>query len=233
MKERPILFSAPMIRAILDGRKSVTRRVINPQPIHAIMGDQAWDAFNAMMSIGVLPVEAVDERRIGWTWKGCRSMPWPSSIEGRGPYGQPGSRLWVRETWAAPHDCDHLKPSLIPEGTPITFRATAEGDTDLLWRPSIFLMPWMARVKLDVTGVKVERVQEITHEDAMAEGVQAWTDSLKGGEFYDHNSNLGAYPVTAFARLWDKINGKRAPWDSNPFVWCVAFRKLEASERAA
>lgn len=175
MKERGILFSAPMVRAILSGRKTVTRRILGNQG--AIIGMDVPQAREHILS--------------------------------RCPYGAAGDRLWVRETWM-PHDTDDSR----------NIRYRADGDvanTNLPWKPSIFMPRWASRITLEVVGVRVERLQEITNADAVAEGVDP------GMGFCDFSI---PHHREAFERLWDEINGKRAPWASNPLVWRVEFRML-------
>lgn len=130
----------------------------------------------------------------------------------RCPYGQPGDRLWVRETWAAPHSCDHLKPSEVgPEWRRIHYAAT-ESLGWLIKRPSIFMPRWASRITLEITGVRVERLQAISEADAKAEG-----SSLVSGS-YSHRG--------WFRELWGEINGPGS-WEVNPWVWVVEFRRLE------
>lgn len=132
------------------------------------------------------------------------------------PYYQAeGDRLWVRETWAAPHDFDAFPPRAIPVGTRITYAADAghrgpRGVGGLIARPSIFCMPWMSRITLAVASTRVERLQNITPADVIAEGIPP--------ERCDPRE---------YATLWDSINGKRAPWSSNPWVWRVEFSRIE------
>ena len=188
--ERPILFSAPMVRALLAGTKTQTRRVVK-----------------------LRGAEVIDER--GWQTVFLRS-PWPWSPEADAwvpcPYGAPGDRLWVRETWAAPHDRDHLRPREIPNGTRIHHRASWEGPSGLLWRPSIHMPRWASRITLEVTGVRVERLQAISEEDAKAEGCPF--DEPPPGK-----------PWAWFRKLWMDINGAES-WASNPWVWVVEFKRV-------
>lgn len=187
--QRPILFSGEMVRAILSGRKTQTRRAIRGQ-------DPDVDA------------------------------------DLRCPYGAPGGRLWVRETFAA--DPDHPDALTMPEyeggQNPghLLYRADARkfgsptlmingNDVDRIrWRPSIFMPRWASRITLEVQGVRVERVQAITEDDARAEG--AGLRSPTGHAVGSAREN--------FAMLWDRINAERAPWSSNPWVWVVVFRSV-------
>ena len=202
MKERPILFSAPMVRAILDGRKTVTRRIVKAR-------DLEWMDVH----------------------QGLRE---PDNAE-RCPYGQPGGdRLYVRETWAAPHAYDHLPPRLIPQDARIHYAAT-EDRGGLLWRPSIHMPRWASRITLEVTGVLVERLQDISEKDAQAEGIERTEDFFGCPCWRVYGEPDGADvvapddPIGSYRSLWESINGPGS-WEANPWVWVVSFRRLDAKE---
>jgi len=171
MIERPILMSAPMVRAILEGRKTMTRRIVKPPK---------WsDAEHA-------------------------GVDYPC------PYGCAGDRLWVRETW-------------LPGGN-ISYLATSPGDGSVKfhWKPSIHMPRRASRITLEVTGVLVERVQEISEADAKAEGCEATNCGMDGAE------GPGFSYRQTFRSLWDSINAKRGyGWDVNPHVWVVAFNQVQ------
>jgi len=176
MADRPILFSAPMVRALLAGTKTQTRRVVKDTGLYAI--DAAIHG----------PETAARELL---------------ALASRCPYGQPGHKLWVRET--------HMDL-----GACYLYRADPGAETERAlvapgqrWKPAIHMPRAASRITLEVTGVRVERVASISESDAIAEGIDV-TD--------------GEQPSVTFARLWDSINGQRAPWQSNPWVWVVAFR---------
>jgi hypothetical protein len=220
-KERPILFSGPLVRAILGGTKTQTRRLVN------LRGAKP-DAGRFEQST-VLPA----------LWLGCDVDD--TTIVLRCPYGAPGDCLWVRETCILPvfdddpeqvvYAADHADPEVaraeIQEGA----------DGDVRWRPSIHMPRWASRIDLEVTRVRVERLQAITEEDARAEGVD-WTSR----QFLDPQDEVdddredprevGYAPAGAsfardnFRRLWDRINGDRATWDSNPWVWAIDFKRV-------
>jgi hypothetical protein len=179
--EHPILFSGPMVRAILEGRKTQTRRVIrNPSRL-----------VNLMMA--------------GEAGEWC-------------PYGQTGDLLWVRETWA-PNEV--LPIADRPSGAAI-YRADERYSAT--WRPSIHMPRWASRLTLRLTDVRVQRLQEITGRDAVAEGIEKVPAKNVPPEL------AGAWSanetVFAFARLWDSINAKRGySWDSNPFCWALTFEE--------
>ena len=194
MISRPILFSAPMVRAILEGRKTQTRRIIkDPAPTQSpVWFDRAsWeDDFGLVVR---------DRQGVGrGTWsREC-------------PYGQPGDRLWVREAWQALCEHDDLAPAEIPQGSDIQYPATYDGWVSKR-RPSIHMCQWMSRITLEITGLRVERLQAITEEDAKDEGCGAHPVGAARGWFHD---------------LWDEINGPES-WDANPWVWVVEFRRVE------
>jgi len=204
MKERPILFKTEMVRAILDGRKTQTRRVIKPQP---------------PCGLGKLDVSEPI-----WTYT-------ESDREWRCPYGQIGDRSWVREAWGVGSFYDKFAPREIPElGTPF-YRADNNPRSEVVkkWRPSIFMPRWASRITLEITDVRIERVQDISEADAKAEGIfQSGAHGAYAPRYYEAwigdrciSNESGVY---VFRCLWDSINAKRGySWDSNPFVWVVTF----------
>jgi len=232
MRERPILFSAPMIRAILDGRKTVTRRIVKPQPptveaVHARSGSgYSWitpDRERIHHHRPAGPVWAVRELM------GCE----PQLLC---PYGQPGDRLWVKERWrpsvahshgAGECDCGDVNVEYRADGEVRFFRddsipfewtmpkAAARGDVTPLFMPR-----WASRITLEVTGVRVERLQDISEDQAKAEGVEPINEpnELRWPHYAPHG--------VAFAALWEQINGAGS-WDANPWVWAVEFKRIE------
>lgn len=208
MKERPILFSAPMVRAILEGRKTQTRRIVRPQP----------DCF--MGGPGVTDNQGNQVDRFP-----CWTRPRDAAVIAIScPYGQPGDRLWVRETWAY-NDVVPLVDR--PPGDYIYRAALCRGVTryDARWRSSIHMPRRASRITLEVTSIRVERLQDISEYGARAEGVVAVNDP-EGDCWTD-----GTYR-TAFELLWGQINGfdgepkARAPWASNPWVWVIEFKRI-------
>ena len=240
MKERPILFSAPMVRAILECRKTMTRRVVKPQP------DQ--------------PQPDCDGKEPYWYVGGYRLRQ-----DADNPlvckFGQVGDRLWVRETWT-PQSAFNGDPG----GCSVEYRA--DGDVrffdgehgmepDGTWRPSMFMPRWASRITLEITSVRVERLNEISEADAMAEGVDPlFTESQIAsrpelaeyhGRFanylwHGHHGRFGmgnkksdswkyqysAYDHAAdsFSSLWESINGEGS-WAKNEWVWVVGFKHVE------
>lgn len=195
IRSRPILFSATMVRALLAGTKTQTRRVVKPCKCKITAAQLA-------------ACEVAGEVNLG---------DYTNS-----PYGQPGDRLWVRETWAAPHSDDARPPrSIHCDWMQIHYAATEERG-GLLWRPSIHMPRWASRITLEITGVRVERLQDISAKDAIAEGVRVHEDhhGKPSGSIYS--------PVQAYCDLWESING-HGSWDANPWVWVLEFKRVEGS----
>ena len=209
MKEHPILFSGEMVRAILDGRKTMTRRVIRiANTIHS-----EETSINHNSEITDVVINQGDLWNLGLTWT-CVGIQEHDCVTIKCPYGQPGDRLWVRETWC--HETDF--------GT-ATGKALYRSDGDkrekehgACWRPSIHMPRWASRIALEVMAVRVERLQEITEADAKAEG----SDAAQGcGEAVE-----GSTYTTGFNMLWDSINAKRGyGWAVDPWVWVIEFRQ--------
>lgn len=216
-KERPILFSAPMVRAILEGRKTQTRRVVKPQPpskdwlinvAHTGQDVGLWNDHGKWRMCGAVGV--------------CREAmgrDWPKNHEWKCPYGSAGDGLWVRETWFC----------VTGEPGPATCNYKADfGDHRFAgyWKPSIHMPRWASRINLEITGVRVERLNEITVEDAIAEGIEK--SEPTGAMFKDYRCGkfLAATPMYSFFSLWESINGPGS-WAANPWVWVVEFRRVE------
>lgn len=207
MTERPILFSGPMVRAILDGKKTVTRRIVKPQPA-------TEQTRHAWMRPGVM----------GWTSQPVPAGEWH---EVKCPYGEPGDRLWVKETIVRRRSKGQHGPHAyyVADDARVTAFDNKDRDTPHKWPwqrdvlPSIHMPRRACRIVLDVVAVSVERLQDISEEDARAEGVVP-------APFCKAGRAAGLEHVDAFESLWDDINGKTAPWASNPWVWRVAFRRV-------
>lgn len=191
MKEHPVLFSGPMVRAILEGRKTQTRRVIKPEPTH----------FNYFK----VPANGGDLRQ------------WPITPHGDNidcPYGSRGDRLWVKETWRVFGGREYEYQQHHPS---VQYRANEFADFEQkVWRPSIFMPRWASRIILEITDVRCERLQDISEEDAIAEGCEP----------IGNENNLDRYR-SGYMHLWNSINASRGfGWDTNPFVWCLTFRRV-------
>jgi hypothetical protein len=219
VKEHPVLFSGPMIRAILEGRKTQTRRVIKPQP-GALWGKKTFAVCREPDDYEVAPGTWMCFQK--WDVMG-EFTEYDATPIGKCPYGKPGDRLWVRETWRPQHPYDlpgQEKPIYAADWTPEEFEQIY-GKT-WGWKPSIFMPRWASRITLEVVNVRVERLQAISEEDAMAEGAPGIFDGPAFGYAYPHTQG--------FKALWESINGKKYPWVSNPFVWCISFRRVDNAE---
>lgn len=227
MKERPILFSAPMVRAILDGTKTQTRRVVKLPPAPDHLGQ--WEAT----TIGGGGVYDQHGRKIphqGAIWHTRTGKVLCS------PYGQPGDRLWVKETYRFLDSFDKDSATTIAElcldahypkpWAPVQYEADGARDN---WmhvgtpphdgppkagklRPSIFMPRWASRILLEVTSVRVERLQDISEADATAEGTP-----------HSLNFPSSRTAVENYAHLWECINGDGS-WAANPWVWVIEFQ---------
>ncbi len=229
--EKPILFTGPMVKAILEGEKTQTRRVVRPQaPDGATSGGRIYGG----QSDGV------------WWW--LNGDPTDTKTWGvlgdnfRCPYGKPGDRLWVRETfwhygsWVSWTKKGSLKMGrrFVPyyrnqydqaqglrfngPGAQFSFTPPESGGPDWVKRPSIFMPKWACRLRLEVVAIRVEQVQDISEDDAKAEGVRGdehpWADQPAAAMCFPH--------------IWDPLNAKRGHgWDTNPWVWVVEFKKLD------
>jgi hypothetical protein len=215
-RELPLLMTAPMVRALLNGTKTQTRRAVKFQK----HGD----------GLPPIPDEAWIEHSYEKPEHGnvpCLKVPYGHGDEQviyrHFPRFEPGMRAWVKETFGSP-DADHplcKGGRTIEQGMRLVYRANPSGKSSqgsFVWRPSIFMPRWASRITLEITEVRVERLQSISEEDAIAEGIDHdFRLSMKGGHF----SCVGAY-----ADLWDSINGKGS-WNANPWCWCISFRVLE------
>lgn len=203
MSERPIIFSPESVALIRRGVKTQTRRVMKPQPCEDL-------------------------------WKILRRYPRQRTC----PHGNPGDRLWVREAWAMPANlqpcirCGIIHPATHLDGCPyITYPAIYKADFDTLgadevkWRNAMFMPRWASRLTLELTAVRVERLQEISEEDARAEGCASVDASADEKAFMGSDGQWTE--KFAYMMMWDSINGKKAPWESNPFVWVLEFCRVE------
>lgn len=207
MKEHPILFSGSMVRALLTGTKTQTRRVVKPQPDRVCpvlhlprVLNKSGDGFDVQLS----------------------------------PYGQPGDRIWVREThqFDAPCDgtwqhtsfygCKGAPLDLIPERfrRPEFCLYRAGYAHDITWRPAIHMPRWASRITLEIVSVRVERLQDISEADAQAEGCSLECMTPTG-----EDSGSAIYGPSGYRALWESINGPGS-WDANPWVWVVEFKRL-------
>jgi hypothetical protein len=190
MKERPILFSGPMVRAISEGRKTQTRRVIKPQPDDTHEGKPYWH---------------VGGFRTSWIGRESKEPHWGNNWL-KCPYGNPGDRLWVRETWRNyPYAGNDGAAGLV-------YRATNDCLPKGQWKPSIHMPRWASRITLEIKRVWVERLQEISEADCVKEGF----------DYQGRHKN----PWYEFQDTWQSINGPDA-WSLNPWVWVIEFARVK------
>lgn len=219
MKERPIIFNDEMVRAILDGRKTQTRRIVNGVPSsHDFHG---WVLSSA---------RAKDEGKACWAIGKSPLLNKPIRV--RCPFGAIGDRLWVREAYQGPlFDYEQMEAYLednskFEKQEYCEYRADGgsrpeyyDGDDNLRhgWRPSIHMPRWASRITLEITDVRVERLKSISEADARAEGVVAASGPFEA--------------QLAFYELWRSIYGWES-WDSNPWVWVIAFKRVDTGSAA-
>ena len=200
-----------MVRALLAGTKTQTRRIVKPQ-----------DSIHGPCSDGIL--YWIPEGMQGDPEPNCPTVP----ASARSPYGLAGDRLWVKETWKADQIWDGFRPLDIPEGEAVLYTAD-EHATRIVpfgWgrgRPSIFMRRWMSRITLELTGVRVERLNDISEADAIAEGIDAEVTPRAPGDPYLPVRN----PSDRYRDLWESLNGAGS-WAANPWVWVLSFRRVTA-----
>lgn len=201
MKEHPILFSTEMVKAILEGRKTQTRRIKNLKEIN--LNPASWRYVS----------------KLGGSWKDKAKYifrfinPTGRPVNIASPYGLPGDRLWVRETFLVERS-QHKDFYEYKADYSNTFAG------DVCWKPSIFMPREACRILLEVTDVRVERLQDISEEDAIAEGISLpnYAEQAIKDIFFPE-------PSAIYSELWESINGKGS-WDKNPWVWVIEFKKV-------
>ncbi|CAN7423150.1 hypothetical protein LJR029_007046 [Caballeronia sp. LjRoot29] len=223
MKEIPILFSAAMVRALLDGSKTQTRRVVSAQPEVSDKGNLMGEWFRRPLD-GLL-------------------CPRLQNITIYSPYGQPGDRLYVRERWAVGARADVFAPRELDPGTWLQDNGGLWFEADRAepahafsprgtWRQGMFMPKWASRIWLENIGVRVERLQDISEADAIAEGIESFkTDDPDfqdmWRDYYEDGSASGN-PIGSYMSLWNTLNAKRGyGWDLNPWVWVVEFKRIK------
>ena len=254
IKERPLLFSAPMVRAILEGRKTVTRRPVKGCQIPVEDASVAAGERHRWMAI------AQRDPRYGFGVFGATEAECAKELEEFAPcpYGRRGERLWVREAWAADAQVDSIAPRDLSQGEPILYPADGairqtgcSMITQGRGRPSIHMPRWASRILLEITDVRVERLQDISEEQAKAEGcfftdygkacfhsgkgvqdaihceLPESTHQQRNGWMWDkttsHEQCLGS-ARNAFGNLWQTTGGD---WAANPWVWVVEFKRVQ------
>lgn len=210
MKERPIIFNSDEVRAILDGRKTMMRRVIKPQPYEIAYRDRHENIESACF------------------WRGEEHEDWPRPKDC--PYGVPGDRLWVKETWRASNpvagwvDCQyktgqnrliHLEGKEYKQAERFGMHRSIRDK----WTSPVSMPRWASRITLEIINVCVERLQDISEEDAKREGME------RHGGWNANETEYGVNCRGPFSRLWDSVNTKLGyRWDANPWVWVIGFK---------
>lgn len=236
MKERPILFSGPMVRAILEGRKTQTRRVVKPHApwgnVHTVGGPMAgrtdafWYHYPETDRVGHLvecPYGVPGDRLIvkEATWQWCRKVP-----NGKTKTGRPKYRYLLHgtvDTGSVIYAADHPQKPL----------RTTYAEPGMVWhyKHARFMQKHLSRLTLEITDVRVQRVQEISEEDAEAEGIVNW--GHRDGEPWNHWRVADTRieedsPLPCFEQLWDSINFARGyGWDAKPWVWALTFKRID------
>lgn len=224
MKERPILFSAPMIRAILDGSKTQTRRVVKLPVEYSSQWSGGWHIIGKAVTIAVDMFNQLRGKPLGVDPTVC-------------PYGKPGDRLWVRETFCQfPEDAPdgngaqtYYRASQIEEQMPEVDRVMAKNG--VRWKPSIHMPRAASRILLEIVSVRVERLNDCSESDALAEGIKG--RKVRSGVTPAPGTVYGlgtdddwcSTAVHAYQDLWESINGAGS-WEANPWVWVIEFKKV-------
>lgn len=208
MKVRPILFSTPMVQAILEGRKTQTRRVVKPQPPVENIDEEPCIDYDRGVEKGSMENPVIYAEWAEWQDEFVNNTTEP--IESHcvySPFGKEGDVLWVRETWqnSANNVYYHYKADFTEPG---------KG-----WKPSIFMPKDAARIWLKITDVRVERLNNISAEDFQKEGI-TWN---QGEQWEAKYQNAYSYK---FKMLWESINGENS-WKQNPWVWVIEFERIE------
>ena len=218
MKERAILFSARMVRALLDGSKTQTRRIMKPQPV-AIPGEPGKHWWPSNVAQSMIRIEDSFQKYPGIFDDACQ-------------HGGPGTQLWVRETWY----CDHFQvqkgPYLEVPGARelLVYRADNERPYEAeqpVWRPSIHMPRWASRIHLKIVSVRVERLQDISDADIVAEDIdmEVLAESQDRYDIVCKGSDASgrATERTAWRDLWESTGGD---WDANPWCWAITFKRV-------
>lgn len=252
--ERPILFSAPMVLAILSGSKTQTRRAMRAQP-----SEHHWQSIPGY-ELKRSKIVTINERcAVKFSHSIPQNREWDTALDWLlCPYGQPGDQLWVREAWRTLKQWDSMPPRDLGEGSGLWFQADrTEEDARNIFagklRPGMFMPRWASRIQLEITGVRAERLQSISEADAMAEGCAADIPTVWWQGYKDCGDNMGWIHQQAegetppawmiephrmaptpwldrsardhYRTLWASINGFES-WDANPWVWVIEFRRI-------
>ncbi|HDO7157188.1 hypothetical protein [Klebsiella pneumoniae] len=225
MKERGMIFNGEMVRALLSGRKTQTRREVKLNLDIACLAT----TYDWATSLAANHYQGLTEEQIQQKAESLRGVIHPVILANGQmvsiicPHGKPGDRIWVRETWA--------RYNIDQNSHDIAYRATTPEDwpEEGCWRPSIHMPRWASRILLEITDVRVERLNAISEEDAEAEGIdmEALYDSQDCYDcIADHNMTGRPTVTGAFKYLWESIYGEEG-WKSNPWVWVIEFKRVE------
>ncbi|CAB5620037.1 Uncharacterised protein [Klebsiella pneumoniae] len=230
MKERGMIFNSEMVRAILDGRKTQTRRIMKEQPV---LNGNFYEVFGSAWSKGMTSIPAVPGH----------------SLSTRCPFGAVGDRIWVRETFCPVDDTQYGGEKWVDYRATPRYEAShpagwdsAPNDAEALkWRPSIHMPRWASRILLEITDVRVERLNAISEEDAQREGVhtEVWDQTVVArnyaarDEFFQfwsedmpHYVEMNQLYRSSFRSLWESIYGEES-WKANGWVWVISFKRVE------
>lgn len=224
MKARPLLMCGDMVRATLEERKTQTRRIVKPRIAELLDGLGNPPGDEAGSDVDICYVR--DQERVGDDGRKYRytgllasigEYPEEGFVEVECPYGAPGDLLWVRETFGWHEGILVMRADCGP-----IHEATTK------WKPSIFMPRWASRITLEITRIRVERLQEISEEDAKAEGVTEDKETCDHKRYScEEVGCLGPGFRAPYMELWESLNAKRGfGWKANPWVWVVEFRKL-------
>lgn len=231
IRERPILFQGPMVRALLAGTKTQTRRALRDQP-----DEHHWQLLPGY-ELKRSKIVTIKERcAVKFSHSIPQNREWETALDWLlCPYGQPGDQLWVRETWNDGYAFEVTEGSHRVVRDAVYYRADCRPDGLFAarpWRPAIHMPRRASRIQLEVSDVRVQRLQDISEEDAKAEGIhkpvgsQFW-HSNDLAHLWDGGGGLsGETPQHAYRNLWERINGDRS-WDANPWVWAVSFKRVK------
>lgn len=234
--DRPLIISPVLIPPTLTGMKQITRRLTGLEPVNeepdrwkfvGLTDDPRWPGRLVAFFTDV-------EHQVPTRFLPC-------------PYGKVNDTLWIRENWAVGKGYDGIKPRNIPKGVHVNRWYMADGSKPgwcgRTW-PSIFIPRWLSRIDLLITGIRVERLHDITEEDAILEGVQPNCDGFdlcpsvtcrangcqSAGEYFHYLHDIDGDPaysaLESFESLWIKLNGA-ASWNRNPWIWRISFTKLK------
>lgn len=199
MKDRPIIFSTPMVQAILGGNKSQTRRIVNFKKI----------AKRSGCTNGTLAYSDTFKSWAVFDGNGDADLCLVNC-----PYGEIGDRLWVREPFSV------YRHPVFPV---VHYKADDPTDRSLKYKPSIHMFRWQSRITLQITNIRVARLQDISGDDCISEGIDRFASAFRN---YSEESAWITSPKHSYKSLWNKINGADS-WDLNPFVWVIEFKRVD------